>query len=125
GGRGGAGAGVAGVRVGRGLGCDNGDVHGFSHAARVMQLSSAPHDARPAAASAYRERMSPSLKILAGAAIVAPMVSLVFVRYDAFAALGLGVAAAVALIAALVLSAPRVVVVAGELRADRAHIDVK
>lgn len=89
-----------------------------------MQISSAPHDARPAAASAYRERLSPSLKILAGAAIVAPMVSLVFVRYDAFAALGLGVAAAVALIAALVLSAPRVVVAAGELRAGRAHIDV-
>ncbi|MTE24086.1 DUF3093 domain-containing protein [Microbacterium sp. ZXX196] len=85
-----------------------------------MQISSPT----PRAARGYRERLTPSLKVLAGSATVAPMVALVFVQYSAVAALTLGIATAVLLVAALVWAAPVVRVEAGELRAGRAHIDL-
>ncbi|NHI17170.1 DUF3093 domain-containing protein [Microbacterium excoecariae] len=78
----------------------------------------------PRAPRSYRERLTPSLKVLAGAAIVAPMVALVFVQYSAIAALALGIATAVLLVAALIWAAPVVRVEGGELRAGRAHIDL-
>lgn len=75
-------------------------------------------------ASAYRERLTPSLKFIVGAGIIAPMVSLVFVRFDATAALIIGLLSAALLIWVLLSTAPRVRVENGELIAGRAHIDV-
>jgi hypothetical protein len=75
-------------------------------------------------ASAYRERLTPSLKFIVGAGIIAPMVSFVFVRFDATAALVIGVLAAALLVWILLGTAPRVRVENGELVAGRAHIDV-
>ncbi|PZU46139.1 MAG: DUF3093 domain-containing protein [Microbacterium sp.] len=79
--------------------------------------------ARPGAVS-YRERLSPSLWTLLCAAVAAPMVALVFVPLDATVALIAGVAVALAIIAALVASAPVIEVRDGELRVGRAHIPV-
>lgn len=76
-------------------------------------------------ASAYRERLTPSLKFIVGAAIIAPMVSLVFVRFNQAAALGIGVLAAALLVWILLGTAPRVRVENGELIAGRAHIGVE
>jgi len=73
---------------------------------------------------AYRERLAPSLKILCAAAIIAPMISLVFVRINDVVSLVLGVAAAALLVALLILLAPVVSVSGREVRAGRAHIDV-
>lgn len=80
----------------------------------------------PAASSAvpYRERLSPSLWTLLSAAIVGPMVGLVFVPLDATVALILGLVAGVALIALLILGSPVVSVRDGELRVGPAHIAV-
>lgn len=84
----------------------------------------APARDRRTRAPIYRERLAPSLKILAGAGIVAPMVSLVFVRINQAVALGLGLIAAVVLVAVLIGLAPVIVVSDGELRAGRTHIPV-
>ena len=78
----------------------------------------------PATDVVYRERLSPSLWTLLSAAVVAPMIALVFVPLDPTIALGVGAAVAVALIALLVLSSPVVEVRGAELRVGRAHIDV-
>jgi len=75
-------------------------------------------------ASAYRERLTPSLKFIVGAGIVAPMISFVFVRFDATAALIIGLASAALLVWILLGTAPRVRVENGELIAGRAHIHV-
>ncbi|WP_261163753.1 DUF3093 domain-containing protein [Microbacterium sp. Marseille-Q6965] len=72
----------------------------------------------------YRERLSPSLWLLGGAAVVAPMASLVFVQIDRALALVIGVAVAIAVVALLVGLAPTVEVRGSRLRAGRAHIDV-
>lgn len=80
--------------------------------------------ARHATAS-YRERLSPSLWLIVSAGVVAPMAALVFVRIDAAFSLVIGVAVAVAVIAALIGLAPRIEVSNGTLRAGRAHIDVR
>jgi len=72
----------------------------------------------------YRERLAPSLRILCAAAIIAPMISLVFVRINDVVSLALGVAAAALLIGLLILLAPVVSVSGNEVRAGRAHIDV-
>ena len=61
---------------------------------------------------------------MVGAAIVAPMVSFVVVRFNQAVALGIGVAVAALVIWMLLAAAPRVRVEDGELRAGRAHIDV-
>ncbi|OCG75391.1 DUF3093 family protein [Microbacterium sediminis] len=84
-----------------------------------MQNTSTP--SRPIAT--YRERLSPSLWLLGGAAVVAPMAALVFVQIDRALSLAIGVVVAVAVIAVLVGSAPVVEVRGTTLRAGRAHID--
>lgn len=71
----------------------------------------------------YRERLAPSLWILGGSAVVAPMVSLVFVQIDRALSLGLGLATAAAVVGLLVWGAPTVEVRGTTLRAGRAHID--
>ncbi|MBF4560884.1 DUF3093 domain-containing protein [Microbacterium sp. VKM Ac-2870] len=78
----------------------------------------------PASDVVYRERLSPSLWTLLSAAVLAPMVALVFVPLDPTIALATGVAVAAALIALLVFSSPVVEVRDGELRVGRAHIPV-
>lgn len=72
----------------------------------------------------YRERLTPSLWTLLSAALVAPMVALVFVPLDATIALVTGLLVAGALIAALVFAAPVVAVRGGQLHVGRAHIAV-
>ncbi|MGI6878268.1 DUF3093 domain-containing protein [Microbacterium sp. gxy059] len=84
-----------------------------------MQNSAAPAGLLP-----YRERLAPSLKIFAGAAVVAPMAALSVVPLGRVAALAIGAGAALALVALLIAAAPRVTVADGILRAGRAHIDV-
>lgn len=83
--------------------------------ATIDQSSSAGH---------YRERLSPSLWVLAGAAVTAPMAALVFTPIDATLALAAGVAVAVAMTVGLVAASPVVTVAGGELRVGRAHIPV-
>lgn len=78
---------------------------------------------RPTAAG-YRERLSPSLWTLVSAAVGGPMVALVFTPIDATLALVVGAVAGIALVSALILTAPIVAVTGGELRVGRAHIDV-
>ncbi|SIT74726.1 DUF3093 domain-containing protein [Microbacterium sp. RU33B] len=78
-----------------------------------------------AAEVAYRERLSPSLWVLVSAAVVAPMAALVFTPIDTTVALVIGALAGVAFVALLVAGSPRVEVRDGELRAGRAHIDVR
>ncbi len=72
----------------------------------------------------YRERLTPSLWILLSAAVVAPMVALVFVRVEPTIALATGAAVGFAIICALIALSPRVEISGGELRAGRAHIPV-
>ncbi|WP_309068591.1 DUF3093 family protein [Microbacterium sp.] len=83
--------------------------------------AASPGSARP---PLYRERLSPSLWILGAAAVVAPMAALVFVQYDRTLSLIIGIAVAVLVVAALILSSPVIEVTGDELRAGRAHIDV-
>lgn len=73
---------------------------------------------------AYRERLSPSLWVLAAAAVSAPMVALVFVPVDATVALVAGALVAVLVTGGLVASSPAVAVEGGELRVGRAHVPV-
>lgn len=89
-----------------------------------MHHSTAPAHGSRTNAPTYRERLAPSLKILAGSAIVAPMLCLVFIRIDQAVSLVLGVAAAVLLIALLVGLSPVVQLSGRELRAGRARIDI-
>lgn len=86
-----------------------------------MQNTSTP--TRPIAT--YRERLSPSLWLLGGATVVAPMAALVFVQIDRALSLAIGVVVAVAVIALLVGTAPVVEVRGTTLRAGRAHIDAR
>jgi hypothetical protein len=74
--------------------------------------------------AAYRERLSPSLWTLFSAALVGPMVALVFAPLDGFVSLTAGLAAGILVVAALVWSSPVVEVRGGELRVGRAHIPV-
>jgi Protein of unknown function (DUF3093) len=72
----------------------------------------------------YRERLSPSLWLIASAALVAPMAALVITPIDTTLALLAGIAVGIALVAVLVAVSPVIVVRDGVLRAGRAHIDV-
>ena len=72
----------------------------------------------------YRERLTPSLWAFAGAAVVAPMAAMVFVPFDTTIALAAGVIVAIAVIALLILAAPRIEVRGDQLVAGRAHISV-
>lgn len=80
------------------------------------------HDGR---AGDYRERLGPSLWILVSAAVAGPMAALVFAPIDTTVALVAGALVGVLVVALLVAASPRVEVTAGELRAGRAHIDVR
>lgn len=92
----------------------------------MQNTVSSPNSAAAAGTvAAYRERLSPSLWILASAAIAAPMVALVFVRIDPSLALILGAVAALGVIALLIASSPVVEVRDGMLRAGRARIEVE
>ena len=64
------------------------------------------------------------LWVLISAAVVIPMVALVFAQLDAVLALSLGVAAGAALIAILIATSPVVEITDDELRVGRAHIPV-
>lgn len=72
----------------------------------------------------YRERLGPSLWFLVSAAVVAPMAALVFAPLNATAALVVGGAVGVGLIALLIAGAPVIDLRDGVLHAGRAHIDV-
>ncbi len=73
----------------------------------------------------YRERLTPSLWILASAAVIGPMASLVLAPLDPTAALVAGAAIGLLVIVGLVALSPVVEVRDGVLRAGRARIDVK
>ncbi len=81
-------------------------------------------DLRPHAVC-YRERLSPSLWVLAAAAVSAPMVALVFVPLDPTVALAAGVGVALALVVGLVAASPVIAVDDGELMVGRAHVPVE
>lgn len=80
---------------------------------------------RDAAATDYRERLSPSLWMIVSAAVCAPMAALVFVPLDRTVALVIGIAVGVAVVALMLAASPTVSVGGGELRAGRAHIPVE
>lgn len=73
---------------------------------------------------AYSERLAPSLWLIVAAVVVAPMASLVFIRMNEVAALAIGFAVALAVVAGLIAFAPRITIEGSELRAGRARIDV-
>jgi hypothetical protein len=79
-----------------------------------------PDAARPAT---YRERLAPSLWLMAAAAVSGPMVALALAPLQSTVALVGGALIAGALIALMIASAPVVAVEDGRLRAGRAHID--
>ncbi|HZU92773.1 MAG TPA: DUF3093 domain-containing protein [Microbacterium sp.] len=86
---------------------------------RLMQNRTA--ETRPL----YRERLSPSLRLLVTVALAGPMVSLVFVPVGSTIALVAGAAVSAVLVAMFVWLTPVVAVDGTELRAGRAHIDAK
>lgn len=73
----------------------------------------------------YRERLSPSLWVLAAAAVCAPMVALALSPIDTTVALVGGAVVAALVVAALVLASPTILIEDGVLRAGRAHIPVE
>jgi hypothetical protein len=77
------------------------------------------------ARSRYRERLSPSLRLVVTVALAGPMVALIFVPVGATAALVAGAAVSALLVGLLMMGAPVVSVQGGVLRAGRAHIDVE
>lgn len=79
---------------------------------------------RPPKAPDYRERLSPSIWLMAAAAVCAPMVALVIAPVDLTLALVVGVLAGVLIIAVMIALSPVVAVEDGRLRAGRARIDV-
>ncbi|MCR2761946.1 DUF3093 domain-containing protein [Microbacterium sp. zg.B48] len=80
--------------------------------------------ARGNSVTRYRERLSPSLWVIASAAVVAPMAALVLSPFDTTLALVAGAAIGVCFIWLLVAGSPVVEVRDGVLTAGRAHIDV-
>ena len=77
------------------------------------------------AGTGYRERLSPSLWVLASAAVVAPMAGLVFVPIDHTLSLAIGITVGVLTVALLVGLSPVIAVANGTLRAGRARIPVE
>ncbi|WP_394279205.1 DUF3093 domain-containing protein [Microbacterium sp.] len=84
------------------------------------------HNVAPStpASAAYKERLSPSLWILASAAVCAPMAAIVFSPIDGTLALVVGLIVGVLIVVTLVAAAPTVAVKDGVLRVGRAHIGV-
>jgi Protein of unknown function (DUF3093) len=79
---------------------------------------------RRGAAADYRERLSPSLWVIASAAVAAPMAALVIAPIDMTLALVAGIVVGIAIVALLVAASPVVLVRDDVLTAGRAHIDV-
>ncbi len=73
----------------------------------------------------YRERLTPSIWILAAPLIGVPMVALVFLRENGTLALAIAAVVVIALIAVIIAASPVIAVTDGELRAGRAHIPVR
>jgi hypothetical protein len=73
----------------------------------------------------YRERLSPSLWLLVTVALAGPMVSLIFIPVGSTIALVIGAAVSALLVTCAIAATPVVSVEGGELRAGRAHIDVR
>lgn len=73
----------------------------------------------------YRERLSPSLRLLATVALAGPMAALVFVPIGSTVALLVGAGVSALLVVAFIALAPVVSVDGDILRAGRAHIDVR
>lgn len=88
-----------------------------------MQKTAA-RSARVHSSAGFRERLSPSLWVLAGAAVVAPMAALVLAPIDTTLALVGGAAIGMLLVALLIAGSPVVAVEDGMLRAGRARIPV-
>lgn len=86
---------------------------------RLMQNTS------PETRDLYRERLSPSLRMLVVIALAGPMVALVFAPIAASAALVAGAAVSLLLVLLAVLLAPVVRVQGTVLHAGRAHIDAR
>ncbi|HWL79270.1 DUF3093 family protein [Microbacterium sp.] len=84
----------------------------------------AGHGGGESAQPTYRERLSPSLWVLAAAAVCAPMAALVVAPIDTTIALIAGLAVGLLVVVALIVVSPVVEVRDGELRAGRAHIPV-
>ncbi len=84
----------------------------------------AGHVGDDSAEPTYRERLSPSLWVLAAAAVCAPMAALVLAPIDTTIALIAGLAVGLLAVVALIFASPVVEVRGGELRAGRAHIAV-
>jgi hypothetical protein len=72
----------------------------------------------------YFERLTPSLWVLFGAAVVAPMAALVVVPIDTTVALVVGIVVGIAFVGLLIAGSPVVRVQDGVFRAGRAHIPV-
>jgi hypothetical protein len=79
---------------------------------------------RGSSATRYRERLSPSLWVIASAAVVAPMAALVLSPFDTTLALVAGAAIGVCFIWLLIAGSPVIEIRDGVLTAGRAHIDV-
>jgi hypothetical protein len=75
-------------------------------------------------ATSYRERLSPSLWALVGAAVCGPMAALVFAPVDRTLSLVAGAVVGIGVVVALVAFSPVVEVRDGVLYAGPAHIDV-
>ncbi|WP_407358211.1 DUF3093 domain-containing protein [Microbacterium sp. LTA6] len=85
-----------------------------------MRLMQNPRtDARPL----YRERLAPSLRLLATVALAGPMVSLIFVPVGSTVALVIGGAVSAILVLGFIAMTPVVLVEGTVLRAGRAHIE--
>ncbi|MBU4465604.1 MAG: DUF3093 domain-containing protein [Actinobacteria bacterium] len=72
----------------------------------------------------YRERLGPSLWVLVGTAVCAPMAALVFVPIDTTISLIAGVVVGIGVAWLLIAGSPILLVRDGELLAGRARIDV-
>lgn len=79
---------------------------------------------RDSGAPSYRERLSPSLWVIIGATVAAPMAALVLIRIDTTLALIAGLLVGAAIVGLLVAGSPVIEIRDGVLRAGRAHIDV-
>lgn len=73
----------------------------------------------------YRERLSPSLWVLATAALAGPMTALVFAPIDTTVALVVGGVVGILVVLGLIVTSSVIEVTGTELRAGRARIDAR
>ncbi|MET0671873.1 MAG: DUF3093 domain-containing protein [Microbacterium pygmaeum] len=76
-------------------------------------------------AVSYRERLAPSLWVIVGAAVVAPMAALVFAPLDTTLALLVGIVVGIGFVGLLIAASPLVQIRDGMFIAGRAHIPVQ